>query len=352
MKKNWINKIGKIASILMVTAVVFTGCGASKEEKKTEQEVTAAKAEELATVRASAVSQGQDLWFGIIEEHTGIYEKNGIDLQTTEFAMGVNAVDAIATDQLDIGLLADYAIVNRIGNTAENTDLSIFTEISEGDTQTLYVEKGIKQASDLEGKHVATIAGTVYDYWYAKFFEKFSVDSAKVIIDQVTSPAEAVALAQEGNTSAFWTSEGGDTAAKLEALGWVPYTTKDNFDVGIYTVLVGNRTWLDSNKETVVKYLKATNEVINYIKENTDTVAEWIAEKTGQSKEIAKATIEASIESLKLGFTTEAYEALSEINAYALDNGNYDSAFDVADFLDLEAVSEAFPENVSYHNPS
>ena len=51
-------------------------------------------------------------------------------------------------------------------------------------------------------------------------------------------------------------------------------------------------------------------------------------------------------------FTTEAYEALSEINAYALDNGNYDSAFDVADFLDLEAVSEAFPENVSYQNPS
>lgn len=333
----------KTAALLLVTSLFISGCGANKDDKK-----SSSSKEGLVTVRASAVSQGQDLWFSIIEEHEGIYKKHGIDLQTTEFAMGINAVDAIATDQLDIGLLADYAVTNRIGNTAEDTDLAVFSELSAGDTQTLFVSPDISKGSDLEGKHVATIAGTVYDYWYDQLFKKFQIDGSKVQIDQITSPSEVVALAQAETTSAFWTTEAGETASKLEELGWKPFTTPENFDIGLYTVLVGNRTWLDKNKETVVNYLKATDEVIQFIKDNTDTVAGWIAEKSGQSKEIAKASIEYSLDTTKLEFTTEAYDAFTAINDYALNNGNYNAKFDFADYLDLDALKEAFPENVTY----
>lgn len=351
----------KIVAAFVVSTLLLTGCGkasdggdSSTEGKSAGQ--TSGNTEEtnentedtLATVRMSKISNGQDLWFAIVEEHEGIYKKNGIDLQTTEFAMGINAVDAITTEQLDVGLLADYAIVNRLGNTAENTDLAIFTELSEGEPQVLYVSPDITDAKDLEGKHVITIAGTVYDYWYDKFFEIFDVDSSNVTIDSVTSAAEAVALAEAETADAFWVSEGTETAQKLEEKGWTAFTNSDNFDVGLYTVLVGNRTWLDENKDTVVKFLKATDEVITYINENVDTVAEWLAESTGQETEMAKATIESSLSSFKLAYTQEAYEGLSEVNEYAYKNGNYTAQFDIDDFVDVDALREAFPENITH----
>lgn len=265
----------KVVVAFVVSTLVLTGCGkasgsedSATEGKSTEQtsenaEKTNEDSEDaLATVRMSNVTVGQDTWFSIVEEHEGIYKKHGIDLQTTEFAMGINAVDAITTGNLDVGLLADYAIVNRLGNTAQNTDLAIFTELSEGNTSILYVSSDITDAKDLEGKHVITISGTVYDYWYAKFFEIFGLDASSVTIDSVTSDAEAVALAEAKTADAFWVAEGSETVQKLEEKGWNAFTNTNNFDVGLYTVLVANRTWLDENKDTVVKFLKATDEVL------------------------------------------------------------------------------------------
>lgn len=79
-----------------------------------------------------------------------------------------------------------------------------------------------------------------------------------------------------------------------------------------------------------------------------ETVAGWIAERTGQSTEVVVSTVESALPSLKLAYTQEAYEGLSEVNEYAYQNGNYTAEFDIDDFVDVDALQEAFPENVTH----
>lgn len=58
----------------------------------------------------------------------GIFEKYGINLEITEYAFGINTIDAIANGNADVGDMADYAAVNRLGTTLDQTNLVMFSE--------------------------------------------------------------------------------------------------------------------------------------------------------------------------------------------------------------------------------
>jgi NitT/TauT family transport system substrate-binding protein len=94
----------------------------SKEDTKKEE-----KGEEVLTadnfniddvkpfsIRVGVNSSDDNQYLKILDDHTGFLKDRGIDLVTTEFAAGINTIDAITTGQLDIGNFADYAGINRI----------------------------------------------------------------------------------------------------------------------------------------------------------------------------------------------------------------------------------------------
>lgn len=87
---------------------------------------------DLKVVREAVMSNNLDQWLAIIGTEKGFFEDEGIKLEVTEFAAGINTVDAIVTGQADIGVLADYAAVNRIGNTQDKTNLRILFRLATG----------------------------------------------------------------------------------------------------------------------------------------------------------------------------------------------------------------------------
>lgn len=337
--------IKKLTALAMVSVLALTGCGSGSDTSSGTASQSSGSQEKLATVRLGVVTNSITQFLAVVEEHAGIYKKNGIKLETTEFAMGINAVDSIVNGQVDITHIAEYAGVNRIGNTSDQTDLRIFTKFGSSSEYELYVNPDkVKEIKDIEGEAVATITGSVYDYWYAKLFEYGEIDSSKVEIQPVTSTQEALALAESDSIVAAWA-----TSKQQKDLfanqGWQALITNGEVDADCIQVLTATESFLKENHDTVVKFIKATDESIQYINENIDEVAEWINQDLGLDAETFKSALDYDF---TFGFTDETYEKIQKVNEWCRGNGNYDAEYDIADFINVDAVKEYAPDNVTY----
>ena len=167
--------------ILTGAAVLsLSGCGG------TEQKVSGSG---LTTVRAAVMTNGAQHWIAAVGEEEGIFQKYGIKLETSEFAAGINTVDAVVTGQADVGNLADYALVNRMGST-QDKNLLILSRISSGTGGALYVDGSkVKSLEDLAGQPFATQPGTVWDFWNAKTYEKAGIGETEQKLVKVDSAA-------------------------------------------------------------------------------------------------------------------------------------------------------------------
>lgn len=339
--------IKKITAMVLVTTLLLTGCGNSEgtNDSSASQSSESSK-EELTTIRLGIQSSSITQFMAVVDDHTGIYEKHGINLETTEFAMGINAVDSIVSEQLDIAHIAEYAGVNRIGNTSDQTDLRFFTTFGQSDQYELYVNpEKVSEVSDIEGQSVATIVGTVYDYWFAKLFEYGDIDSSKVDIQPVTSAQEALALAESDSIVAYWV-----TAKQQKDLfaerGWKPLITNGEIDADCIQILVAKDGFLNENQDAMVDFLKATNETIQYINDNFDEVAGWVNDDLG----LDQTSLESSLEyDFSFGFPEETYTKVQEVNIWCKAHGNYGADYDVADFLNLDVLKK-YDENADIYS--
>lgn len=170
-----------------------------------------------------------DHWVAEVGTEQGIFEKYGIELKVTEFAAGINTIDAIVTDQVDIGNLADYAAINRLGNTQDDTDLRLIANFSSSSTGKLYVNpKEVTSLTDLSGKGLVTLAGTVWDYWNAKTLEQAGIEGDQQVLVNVDSAQAALGVMTTGEGVAFWAS--GTNAKNLRKQGWNRFLRWMNWD--------------------------------------------------------------------------------------------------------------------------
>lgn len=336
----------KILTLLVagVIGLSSVACGSAST-------ATAAKGEnketskELDTVRVAIMTNGASHWYAVIGDKEGIFEKHGIKVEISEFAAGVNTVDAVVTGQADFGNLADYAAVNRIGNTKDNTNLVIVDRISTSEGHSsggLYVSDDIKAVQDLAGQPFATQPGTVWDYWLAKTYEYANIPKDKQNVVEVDSGTSAVALQTTGDVKAQWAS--GTNGAKLEEAGFKTILTLD--DLGLYTdaYYVSTSDYVDANPEVVKRWIEAQAEIAEWITNNPEKAAADFEAATGQKKEQFLSDLKAT--KLVTDFTSETLEHLDGIKDWAVSGGRFED-FNILDFTDLTALKSVYPDSVT-----
>jgi NitT/TauT family transport system substrate-binding protein len=385
MKKNKLkNKIKTIVAstlIFSLGAIGLTGCGSAKAGETVSEETkisvdTTESSEEKAdvnseensetvteategdaaafdpdsvdefTIRVGVCAGDQNQYLKILDNHTNFLKDRGINLEITEFAAGINTIDAITTGQLDVGLFADYAGVNRIGNTVDVTDLRAFAETTETDAYYLYVNPDVvKNPKDIEGQTVISMAGVVFEYDWGKYFETYDIDESKVTIANVGSTQEALALAESNEAVAFWVHSA--QASYFEAYGWESFVSVADVDATMYSFLVSTDEYLSSHKEEVAKYLEVSDEAFAYISENLDEFSGWIEEDLGLSADYVKTAW--SSDKHEYNFHKDAYEDLNKVEKWCYENGNFATDYDFADFINTDALELAFPDRVDWN---
>ena len=361
MKKSIKNYGKKIASMVAVAALAFTtvvgttGCGgdANATETKTEEASTDNQAQDasadtsgdvgsgdLTTVRFGVMTGNIDHHLAVIGQDQGFFEKNGIDLKVTEYAAGINTVDALTMDQLDIGIAADFAILNRIGN-AQGSDLKIVANYGNAAGQQLFVNpETIKDKNDLKGKRIVNLPGVVYEYWNVLTVKNAGLAEGDYTFVNVDSLPSGVVVASQGDADAFWA--GGEVGAQLAGYGWKPIMSLEELGATTTLFFITREGYAKDNADTLKKFYAAITDTINYIKNNTDDAAKIISAKAGLAEDKFKQIVAAY--DLGIQFKKKIFDYLDGVNTWLKDNKYYKNPFDTKDILFLDAAREEYPD--------
>lgn len=354
MKKRVIS----LAATAVLVLGAFSGCGSTASDnsaqttKETTKETASSDAStsdgDLVTVRDAVMTGQLDQYATEVGLWQGIFEKYGIDLQTTEFVAGINTIDSVVSGTADIGMMADYAAVNRLGNTLDATDLKIFSQISGGGVAQsggLYVDP--KYADDLESldgsEGFMYQEGTVSYYYASKCIEYLGLDESKQNLINTDSSQTRLALIQKGGASAVYAN--GSEANYIEDAGWVLAATSQEIGIQTGTYFLATDKYISENKEVLAKFLQAIDESTQYISDHLDESAEYLESKLGIKAEDFKANwVNYSFEP---GFSEEATQHLEDIEKWGFEHGSFPKDYNIRDFITTEAVDIAYPDNVT-----
>lgn len=345
----------KLLSLIITVTLILgllSGCSKSdsKDTSKTDQgnAGTSQDSKEIRTIRVGYMTGQPDQYAGYIGTEQGIFEKYGVKIESSEYAAGINTVDAIATGTVDIGLLADYAAVNRIGNTLDATNLVIFSELAlvEPNIGGLYVAPqyadDLKKLDGSEGW--ITQIGTVWEYynWQSQNYIGINPEAQKVV--QTDSKQTSLALAQQGNASAI-VAHGAD-GRRFEEQGWVLAVTSRDMGIKTGSYLITTREFLAQNTDLLADYLRGLNESIDYITANEDASAAKCEAKFGVLKD--DFIIGWNTYNFEIGFTEAGATHLEEVGKWAFDHGKFAKEYDIRKFIDTTAAEKAVPDKVTY----
>jgi len=344
-------KTKRILSLAFAVLFIFaslTGCS-KNEAKAGEADGTkqGTEGKELRTIRVAFMTGQTDHYAAVIGQEEGIYEKHGIKIEGTEYAYGINTIDAIANGTGDVGMCADFAGVNRIGNTLDYNQLVFYAELAVSNATTGGVYVAPEYADDLSKLEnspgwIASI-GTRSEYsnWYAQTALGLDPDKQKAV--NTDSTATALAAATNGEASVVVSS--GSQAKKYEALGWKLVATSDQVSAATGSYLVTSKQYIEANADILADYLAALDESVKYINDHLDDVANRLSAKLGVDPENFKSDWKTP--QIVIGFTEEGAQNLESIANWAADHGKFEKKYNVRDFIITTAVEKAFPDRLT-----
>lgn len=334
----------KALTAFLLGLSLLTGCAGKSGDSKM---VSGKDGKELKTLRLAVMTGSLEQYYSLVGIEQGIFERYGINLVTTEYAFGINTIDAIVNGNADIGDMADFAAVNRLGVTQHNTNLVAFSELTGGGAKSggLYVAPEFKDdLSKLDGsKGFVTQVGTVNEYLNSQAIEYLGFDESKQNIINTDTAQAARALAQTNSASA--TIANGSNAKYLEEDGWVLAVTAQELkqDIGSYSFTT--KEFLNDNTELIANFLKAVDESYKYVDANFDECGKYLENKLGIKQEDFE--LQWKQQGFKTGFSEEAAQHLESIQKWAVEHKKYDESYDIRKFIDVSAAKLAFPENVT-----
>lgn len=238
----------------------------------------AAQADELKEIRIAVpdLSAGtQHSGGGIVDvlRDQQIFEKafadQGIKIQWS-FFKGAGPVinEAFANGQVDLAYLGDLAAI--IGKS-NGLDTRLLSASARGVKQYLGVVpgSGIKTLQDLKGKRVAIFRGTATQLSFDAALASVGLSEKDVKVINLDFNAAVAALAAK-QIDASWGSSG-LTALQAKGLAELPLNTKDLGGAGsVQSVLVGTGKFVDGHPETVAKLLKAQQQAVEWLTQDSN----------------------------------------------------------------------------------
>ena len=207
----------------------------------------------------------------------GIFEKYDLDAEIFSFSYGIDTLNAAVLGETDSAEAADFAIASRL---APGSNLRIVAYILSpaDDACKLYVrDDSIKEPADLKGRRIGVKKGTVNEYEWAKFLEKFGIKPDEVKYEYLTSTSDQIAAFQGGDIDAFW----GVTDIESTVLK-VPGSRA----IGDYALLGSkykafvllDAGYIEKNPKAVVNLIKNVYELADYV--YPDAIREALPDKT------------------------------------------------------------------------
>lgn len=215
------------------------------------------------------------------------FEKMGLNLNLVKFTSGPAQFAAIAGGQVDLawGGMGAFLLAK-----ANGQDLSFFAVFMDyNPLEGILVPSGspAKSVKDLAGKKVALVQGSDAHYGLLKALQANGMKAADVNILGMAPPQQIAALESRDVDAIFsWepfltplTQKGGSVIFRNSQLSPGP----------AFLGWAGKRSWLDANRETVVKILKGWDMGLARMREDPELAIRYTMEWTGMNEAQARA---------------------------------------------------------------
>ncbi|MNM21312.1 putative aliphatic sulfonates-binding protein precursor [compost metagenome] len=332
--KGWI----KAGSVLLLAALAVGLAGCGEDSAKSDE---AAAAAPLQKVRIGADSSIFSVQFRVAKEQ-GLFEKHGIDAEITTFSFGIDTLNAVLTDRVDVGEAMDYAALSALSK-GDLKILSLFSSPEPTSTE-LFARDGISGPEGLIGKKLGVQKGTVNEYIWGKYFETFHIDKKKVTLVPLQSTAEILAAYDRGDIQAAWFGTAFfDKAAKVE--GSKPLNDLSAIQVRTKGFLVAKADLVKDKPDISAELNKALAEASDYITAHPEETAKLAFKEIKIPEESALKEIKGQWE-FDVRFKQADLDYLNKVKAWSVENGYIEPDYKLEDKLSLDGLRQAFPDKV------
>lgn len=339
MKRVFGEKIMKVLAVTVSAGLLLAGCGSVRAA------AGAKNGGSLQKVRVGTDTM-QLAYAQIIGKQKGFYEENGIDVEITTYAAGIETINAIVTGTEDIGAAYDYALSTRCIPGSKVRMVSAFVTNADGSYWYEASDEDVKAPADLKGKNIGIVKGTVGEYLIAKELEEGGLTADDVTISYLSSDGEVTAAYVAGQIDAM--------------LGLKPFIEEINKaeghhvinttgDIGIKSqgFIAADATFASEHPDAVTAYLKGTQKAIDYINSDTDDAAQICADYLTVPKEDVLASFDSF--TFDVRYSTEDHEHLQDIADWCVKNKVLENETKIADYADLAPLKAAFPDKVTWN---
>ncbi len=287
--------------LALITLIILTVLVSACSSQETGKEVESIKVGYFPNVSHAPAMVG-------IEKNFISQKLENIQVETMTFPNGSLFMDALSTDQIDIGYVGPGPVLNRF---LQGQEVVVISNASKGEN-VLVVRADLEfsDINDLDGKIVATPStGCTHDLILRKMLQENGMateENGGTVKRIAQKPATMIGLFQQKQIDAALVSE--PWASLMEAQGVVK-VVRDAKEVAWEgnlpaTVLVVKKDFLE-NPEVIEQFLEAHQESIEFINENKKETIKVITNQIKKitNEEIDKAVIENALK--RVEFTSE-----------------------------------------------
>jgi NitT/TauT family transport system substrate-binding protein len=266
---------------------------------------------------------------------------DGITIETQTFSNGGLFMEAMQTNEIDVGTVGPGPLLNIY---LKNPEFHVISgAVNGGAVLVVNEESGISSLADLDGKQIAIpVIGSTQDVMLRKALQE--VDLAP------TSSGGTVNMhpAAPADTAALFVQDSVDGAATQEPWGYILETQAggqmlldwDEFAWGedSTNTVVAARSDFKENTERTEQYLRAHQRAVEFIQKNPDEaqeiVIQHIQDLTGH--EIDRKETEAAFSRLRV--TTDVNEQVIQEMAEISEEAGYVDSSDIDGMIDLSIL--------------
>lgn len=208
-------------------------------------------------------------------------EQRGIRVRWIDFASGSDVNAALASGDVDIGLVGSTLLATGIQRGVPYTLIWIHNVIGDNEALVVRDDGSIRSVADLVGKRVATPFGSTTHYTLLSALQDAGVSPRDVhLLDM--KPQDIVAAWTRGDLDGAYVWE--PTLSRLEDLGGrVLVSSLDLVDRGIVTADLGvvRTDFLRRHPDVVALYLQVQAEAVRWIQSDPHEAARTVAAAFG-----------------------------------------------------------------------
>jgi ABC-type nitrate/sulfonate/bicarbonate transport system substrate-binding protein len=272
----------------------------------------------------------------------GIFKKHGLDVEVKLFGTASASTPSLIPGDIQASLTSVTAGVLAHAR-APKVVLVGMTNVA-ADLYGVLAESGITTVPALRGQKVGVAIGTGSEQFAIQLLERSGMTLKDVQVVNV-EPPEMVAALQRGNVVAIFAFEPWITRGKMalgERVRGLPGTD-------FYTVqnhLVMTRDWIERNRETALRLLRAVKEAGEFARERPEEATRMVSKFLKLDLELVKALMPKN--SFRLVLDDTAMEYMKKQTDALIATKRLQGPFDYKGYVYPDLLREIDPKAVSY----